>query len=131
MEENKDVQQAAKLLAWRTFARSAGIVTTAILTAIYLSPWDSFGIGILVWFFFYLIRRFVYEMFMTGRALDSLYDTCCLIPVYVISFWVTKWGIVVVAGLVAVNRGAPLADTAMALGGLLLYDLIVMIIWGA
>jgi len=117
MMNEYDRKRLASLLAWRAFARSAGIFTTVVFTLSTENPVESLGKGIIVWMFFYLIRQ------LDDRFVDRNIWSYCSSCVYVISLWLVKTPLLLIAGIVAVNAGAQLGATVLVFGGLLIYDL--------
>ncbi len=120
-----DTNRIASMLAWRAYARSAGILATVILTLITENPIDSLGKGVIVWLIFYVIRELDYQF------IDRNIWSCCSPVVLIISFWPIRTLILVGSIIFTLNRGAEAGPVLLVLGGLLVYDLFFVWSYGS
>lgn len=112
-------RRAHRLLVWRKFARSAGIVTAAAVLLATLDPSAALIGGLASWFTFYLFRRIIPDI------VDRKLWSCCSVVVVPTTVWLIRWPLVAIALVVSVARGASFVNSALLTGGFLVYDIAV------
>jgi hypothetical protein len=117
---------------WKGFGRSAGLISAAILSLLlkYIMGEVAFllalFLGFGIWIIIYFIRQFLpADIYMRGIWHG------CVIVVFPISFWLSKWLIIIVAGIISILTGTSFILSLLFYGGLIAFDFFAEFFAGA
>jgi len=113
----------ASLLALRAFPRSFGMIVAGMVLVFTLDPLSAISYGLGVWFFVYLIK----SIFIKPDFVDTYLWSCLSTIILAIGVWLVRSLIYIGLVVFALVRGAPVESTTLYMGGLLVYDLIIVV----
>ena len=119
---NHDQNRATELLALREFPRSLGMITAAIILVITLDPLAAISYGLSVWLVAFLIK----SVLIKPDFVDTYLWSCLSTIILAIGAWPIRWLIYLGLVIFALFKGASFSSTALYMGGLLVYDLIIV-----
>jgi len=114
------------LLGLRAFPRSVGMITAAITLLVTRDPYNALGIGIAAWLVTFLIKSM-----LPPSIVDTNLWSCCSLPVNAIGAYPIRWLVYIIMVIIALFIGAPLTPALVAMGGLLLYDVFIVVTRGS
>lgn len=115
------------LLGLRSFPRSVGMIAGAINLLATQDPYNSLQTGVAAWLVTYLMKSMLLDPGIVGTRLWS----GCSLPVNAIGAYPIRWFLYITMVLIALVMGAPFSDTLVAMGGLFLYDVLIVFARGA
>lgn len=116
-------RQTRGMLAWGSFARSAGVLVAAFVLLATSDPYTALIWGLSAWFVFFLIRQALPDIM--NRNLWSY----CSIVIVPATIWIIRWPVAAIALIISLFRGAPLMESVLVLGGLLSYDIAITLLF--
>lgn len=124
--EEYERQRTVSLLGLRAFPRSVGMIVGAITLLATQDPINAIEVCIGAWFVTWLIKSV-----LPPSIVDTNLWSCCSFPVNAIGAYPIRWLLYVIMVIVALVMGAPLTATLVTMGGLLVYDLIIVFTHGS
>ena len=114
------------LLGLRAFPRSVGMISGAIALLATQDPFKALEVGIIAWFVTYLIKSI-----LPPSIVETNLWLFCSLPVNAIGAYPIRWVLYSIMVIIALVMGAPLTATLVIMGGLLVYDLIIVFTRGS
>jgi hypothetical protein len=102
------------------------MISGAIILLVVLEPFGALGICLLIWLF-----TFVIISMLPPRIVDTNLWSCCSVPVNLIGAYPIRWFLFITMVIIALVIGAPFKETLLVMGGLFVYDVIIVFTRGA
>jgi hypothetical protein len=119
-------QRMVSLLGLRAFPRSLGMIVGAITLLVTKDPFNALEVGLGTWFVTYLIKST-----LSPDIVGTYLWSCCSLPVNAIGAYPIRWLLYIVLVIIALATEAPFTLSLIIMGGLLLYDIIIVFTRGS